>query len=423
MPRASWKIDLMPHQEEALSLLGNGKVLYGGVGSGKSATALAYYMQSEQPRDIYVITTAKKRDSLEWEGEAAKFGIGTEFGGTVAGVLHVDSWNNIDKYTEVDDAFFIFDEQRLVGNGAWVKAFLKIARGGNQWIMLSATPGDTWLDYAPLFIANGWFRNITEFKRQHVLYAPYVKFPKVARYLGEAKLERLRNHILVEMPYEKHTERIINYIEVSYDKALTDKIIKTRWNPFTNQPVKDVGELFRLMRMISNSDPSRLDAIRMLMEVHPKLIIFYNFDYELEILRGLKLGQNDTRQISKLFVYKDKYLSSEIAEWNGHRKDPIPESDNWVYLVQYVAGSEGWNCVETDACVLYSLTYSYKNFVQCQGRIDRLNTPYTKLYYYILESNSPIDLAVKRSLSDKKNFNETNPEAIRQIIGENPVFV
>lgn len=420
-------IELMPHQKEALSLLGNGKVLYGGVGTGKTATALAYYMECERPRDIYVITTAKKRDSLDWEGEAAKFGIGTEFGGSVAGILHVDSWNNIDKYTTVDDAFFIFDEQRLVGTGAWVKAFLKIARNDNQWIMLSATPGDVWLDYAPLFIANGWYNNLTHFKREHVLYQPYVKFPKVARYLGEAKLERLRAQVLVEMPYVKHTKRIMNYVEVSYDKALSDRIIKTRWNPFENRPVKDMGELFRLLRMISNSDPSRLDAVRMLMDVHPKLIVFYNFDYELELLRSLKVGQKGTRQILDKSIdkscFEDNYLSKTVAEWNGHKKDPIPKTDNWVYLVQYVAGAEGWNCIETNACVLYSLTYSYKNYVQCQGRIDRLNTPYTDLYYYILESNSPMDQAVKRSLSDKKNFNENNSEVARQIMMENQVFV
>lgn len=410
--KPTFGIELMPHQETALRLLGNGQVLWGGVGSGKTATALAYYAECERHRDIYVITTAKKRDSLDWEREAAKFGIGTEFAGTVGGVLHVDSWNNIDKYTTVDDAFFVFDEQRLVGTGAWVKAFLKIARGGNQWIMLTATPGDNWLDYAPLFIANGWYRNITDFKRKHVLYAPYVKYPKVARYIGEGMLERYRNHVLVEMPYEKHTERIMNYIEVDYDKALMERIIKTRWNPFEDAPIKDMGELFRLMRMISNSDPSRLEAVRMLMKLHPKLIVFYNFDYELEILRDSANIESD-----ELFV------EWEVAEWNGHRKDPLPTSDKWVYLVQYVAGAEGWNCTETDAMCLYSLTYSYKNYVQCQGRIDRLNTPYTQLYYYILESSAPIDNAVKEALGEKRSFNEANSDIIRQIIDPKHVFV
>lgn len=379
-------MELMEHQKDAAALLGDGKILYGGVGSGKSATALAYYMKSEKDKDVYVITTAKKRDSIDWEEEAAKFGIGMDPEGTVAGVLTVDSWNNIGKYLEVEDAFFIFDEQRLVGTGVWVKNFIKIA-AKNNWILLSATPGDTWLDYAPVFIANGWYRNITEFKREHVVYAPYVKFPKVVRYLGVDKLERLRNEILVEMPYLKHTERILNYLSVGYDKALWDRAVKDRWHVYEDRPIKDVGELFRVMRKIVNTDPTRIDVIRDLMKIHPKLIVFYNFNYELEILRGLA-------------------GDIEVGEWNGHRKHAIPKSDKWVYLVQYVAGAEAWECTSTDAMVLYSLTYSYKNFTQAQGRIDRLDTPFTDLYYYILASYAPIDNAIRRSLREKKTFNE-----------------
>lgn len=379
-------LELMPHQIEALDNLGNGRILYGGVGSGKSATAMAYYMKHENPKDVYVITTAKKRDSLEWLGEASHFGIGCNSDSTVGGILSVDSWNNIGRYESVRDSFFIFDEQRLVGHGAWVKSFLRIARN-NRWILLSATPGDTWLDYGPVFIANGWYENITDFKRRHVIYAPYIKYPKVVGYIGENRLERLRNELLVEMPYIKHTERVVNWLEVGHDKDLVKKLQKERWNFIEDRPVKDVAELWRLMRMVVNSDPTRLQGIRALLKFHPRLIVFYNFDYELEILREL----ND---------------DFEVHEWNGHKHEEVPTSDSWVYLVQYTAGSEGWNCVSTDAMAFYSLTYSYKNFMQAQGRIDRLNTSHTILYYYILKSSAYIDTALRFVIAGKKSFNE-----------------
>lgn len=383
----------MKHQKDAVLLLGNGKILYGGVGSGKSATAIGYYVDRESPRDIVVITTAKKRDSLDWEGTAAKFGISTESALSSRGSITVDSWNNIARYIDnPDERFFIFDEQRLVGSGAWVKAFLKIAKA-NRWIMLSATPGDTWIDYAPVFIANGWYKNITQFKEEHVVYAPYVKFPKIVRYVGTDKLDRLKNEILVEMPYERHTNRIMNYLNVGYDKELWDKAVKDRWHVYEDRPIKDIGELFRVMRKIVNTDPTRLEQIVDLMKVHDRLIIFYNFNYELDILR--LLGGS---------FYNDG--SYEVAEWNGTVKNPVPNSDKWVYLVQYVAGAEAWECTSTDAMVLYSLTYSYKNFIQCQGRIDRLDTKYTDLYYYVLASWAPIDNLIRRALREKKSFNE-----------------
>lgn len=378
--------ELMPHQKEAVNKIANRKILWGGVGTGKSLTVLSYYLKEEAPKDIYIITTAKKRDSLEWEGDAAKLGISTTKALSLSGALNVDSWNNIQKYVDIKDAFFIFDEQRLVGSGAWVKSFQKIAKQ-NHWVLLSATPGDTWMDYVPIFVANGFYKNATEFKREHVVYAPYSRFPRILRYTDTKTLERYRNLVLVEMPFLKHTERIMQDVIVKHDPALFKKVTVDRWNPYEEAPIKDAAELFQVMRKVVNSDPSRIAALHKLMETHPKIIVYYTFNYELDILRTLGADYN-------------------IAEWNGHRKQPIPNTDSWVYLVQYVSGAEGWNCVETDTIVFYSLTYSYKNFEQAQGRIDRLNTKFRELYYYVYLSNSAIDLAVRKSLASKQQFNE-----------------
>ena len=390
-------IELRPHQQEAVENMTNGCILWGGVGSGKSLTALSYYLEKEPQSDLVIITTAKKRDSLEWEGEAAKLGISRKKEYSRAGSVTVESWIKIGEFTEYEDCFFVFDEQRLVGSGAWVKAFLKIARR-NRWIVLSATPGDTWLDYAPVFIANGFYKNITEFEHRHVVYEPWSKFPKVRLYLDERVLEDLRNQVLVEMPYESTAERVVNYLEVEFDKRLFERVFKDRWNPFEERPVKDVAEMFRLMRRVANSDPSRLEMVRKLMTCHPRLIIFYTFNYELDILRELR-------------------SEIDVFEWNGHRKDPVPEGDRWVYLVQYTAGAEGWNCTTTDAMILYSLTYSYKNHHQAMGRIDRLDTPFETLYYYILASNSAIDVGIKQTLGRKETFNERKFEVEMEVLG------
>jgi hypothetical protein len=379
-------MELMEHQLEAIEKLDSGKILYGGTGAGKTATVLGYYVAKESKQDIIVITTARKRDSLDWIREAAKFAIGEDRDSTFYGTIKVDSWNNIMDYVGITDAFFVFDEQRLVGTGAWVKSFMKIAKD-NRWVMLSATPGDTWLDYAPVFIANGFYRNITDFKIKHILYEPYVRFPKIRGFLNVTKLEMLRNDVLVEMPYLKHTKRILNYLEVGYDQELFDVAYKNRWHVYEDRPIKDVAELFRVLRRIVNSDPSRLALVRQFMDIHPRLIVFYNFNYELDILRGLG-------------------SEAPVYEYNGHRHDDLPDGNEWVYLCQYVAGAEAWNCTTTDAMILYSLTYSFKNFEQVQGRIDRLDTSYVSLYYYILVSNSITDRAIRKSLGEKKNFNE-----------------
>jgi hypothetical protein len=376
---------LQPHQKEALRKLKTGSILWGGVGTGKTRVAIAYYVANEAPKNIFVITTAKKRDSLDWDKEAADYAVSKYEDSTASGVLTVDSWNNIDKYSGIKGCFFVFDEQRLVGSGAWVKSFLKIARE-NNWILLSATPGDNWLDYIPVFIANGYYKNRTEFIREHIVYTPFTKFPKVDRYLGEQKLRRLRGQILVHMPYVKKTVRHSKVIRVDYDELLVKEIIKTRWNVFTNKPIRDVAELFMVLRRVINSDPSRLRAVRDVLSDHKRLIVFYNFNYELDALRGLK----DV---------------TTVAEWNGQKHEELPDTQRWVYLVQYIAGAEAWDTVKTNGILFYSLTYSYKHWEQAHGRIDRMNTPFIDLWYYTLKSQCLVDNAIWRVLKSKKSFN------------------
>lgn len=399
-------IELYPHQLKAIEELKNGAVLKGGVGTGKSRTAIAYYFQKEcggklringegdfsemlTPKDLYIITTAKKRDQKDWEKECSPFCLSSDRSSSFGGVkVTVDSWNNIKNYKEVQDAFFIFDEQRLVGSGAWVKSFIKISKA-NRWLVLSATPGDTWMDYVPIFVANGFYKNRTEFIRKHVVYNNFSKYPKIDRYVEQGILVKLRKRVLIEMPYTKQTVRRIKKVQVEYDREKFDKVFKDRWHIFEDRPIRDVAELFIAMRKVVNSDRSRLDAVLSLSESHPRLIVFYNFNYELDILRQL-----------------GGLLNIPIAEWNGHKHEEIPDGDRWIYIVQYTAGAEGWNCTATDAMIFYSLNYSYKLFEQAQGRIDRLNTKYKDLYYYVLQSESLIDKAIIKALTSKRSFNE-----------------
>jgi hypothetical protein len=396
-------VQLYDYQRDAVTRMKTGCILCGGVGSGKSRTALAYYYQQnggrlgtedyypmdDPPKDLYIITTARKRDTLEWEGEMVPFLLSVAKDVSIyQHMVVVDSWNNIAKYKDVEEAFFIFDEQRVIGNGKWVKSFLKITKR-NEWILLSATPGDTWQDYIPVFIANGFYKNRTKFVEEHVQYVRFSKYPKIDRYLGTGRLIRLRDKILVTMDYHRETISHHEDVYVSYDLALYKEIGRSRWDPFKNEPIENAAGLCYLWRKVVNSDKSRQEALLEILKEHPKAIIFYSYDYELDILKGL--------------AYED---DTEIAEWNGHKHQPLPTGDAWVYLVQYTAGCEGWNCVTTDTIIFFSQNYSYKSMVQASGRIDRLNTPYTDLYYYHLISRSGIDLAIRRALKDKKNFNE-----------------
>lgn len=399
-------IDLAEHQLNAIKRMHNGCILNGGTGSGKSRTALAYYyilqggsigeksyVKMQDPIDLYIITTAKKRDDFEWEGEMAPFLLSTHQDcNFYKNKVVIDSWNNIVKYANIKNSFFIFDEQRVVGKGAWVKAFLKIAKF-NEWILLSATPGDSWSDYIPVFMANGFFKSKSEFNREHVIFDPYVKFPKIDRYINEGRLIRLRERVLVDMEVNRHTIQHEEIIFANYDVTTYKQVSKTRWNIFDNCPTTSASELCYVWRKIVNTDPSRIERIKEIVSEKRRVIIFYNYDYELDILKNQTYVVNGERAV--------------VAEWNGHKHQPVPDSKFWVYLVQYSAGCEGWNCIKTDTIIFYSQNYSYKIVTQAKGRIDRLNTPFVDLYYYTFLSRAPIDNAIRQALRNKKKFNES----------------
>lgn len=393
-------------QMEAVKNMRNGCILNGGTGSGKSRTGLYYYFKEnggsfvdqnyipmKNPQDLYIITTAMKRDSHEWDVELANYRMSTvpEKNELYNNKIVIDSWNNIKKYADVKNAFFIFDEDRVCGSGAWVKAFLKIARL-NNWIILSATPGDTWEDYIPVFVANGFYKNKTEFAREHVVYSRFTKYPQIERYINTGRLIRLRNRILVDIDIKRHTIPHHEDLYVRYDISKYKDAIRNRWNPFKDEPIQQASGLCYVLRRIVNEDESRVVALMEILEKTPRAIIFYNFDYEREMLLHV--------------LSDDEYVGYEIAEWSGHAHMPVPDTKRWVYLVQYTAGCEGWNCVKTDTIIFFSQNYSYKVMEQACGRIDRLNTPFRDLYYYHLKSRSGIDLAISKALEKKKKFNE-----------------
>lgn len=396
---------LKDYQLDAVRKMKNGCILNGGVGSGKSITSLGYYYlrnggdisflkgkghkKMKTPKDLYIITTARKRDTMEWEKELGFYLLSTNpESSAYSNRIVVDSWNNIKKYKDVKNAFFIFDEQRVVGYGTWTKSFLKIAKF-NEWILLSATPGDTWSDYIPVFIANGFFKNKTEFCREHVIYSRFTSYPKIEDYRGTGKLLKLRRSILIDMNFKRQSIPHHEDIYVKYNVKEYKKITKERWDIWNDEPIINASGLCYALRRSVNEHDSRQLALLEIYEKHPRVIIFYNFNYELDILKKLYYGPDVA-----------------IAEWNGHRHDPIPKCENWVYLVQYTAGAEGWNCIATDTIIFYSQNYSYKIMKQSAGRIDRMNTPYKDLYYYHLKSRAGIDVAISKALRAKKNFNE-----------------
>lgn len=394
-----------PYQQDAVDRMKNGCILNAGVGTGKSFMGLLYYWTEvcdgvytddeykpmKNPRPLLIITTPKKRDSLEWEKDMLPFLLSPDDDAnpySSDAPVRIDSWQNIKKYTNVVGYFVIFDENCLSSWGTWTKSFLKIAKK-NQWILLTATPGDNWSDYIPVFIANGFYKNKTEFKENHIIMNPFTRYPSIKGYFNQGKLMKYRKQITVTVNDSRITIPIHKDIRCDYDKETEKLVLRNRWHPFEDRPLRDATEMAVVMRKIAFGDYSRIDKCKELHEVNPRIIIFYDYDFELDML--VEMCETEG------YVY---------AQWNGHKHDPIPDEARWLYLVQYTAGNAAWNCISTNCMIFFNDNYSYKKMKQAAGRIDRLNTPYHELFYYHLTSSSFIDKRIKKTLLDKSAFND-----------------
>lgn len=373
---------MLPHQEEAVGKLKVGNILLGGVGSGKTYTSLFFYLKYFKHLPLLIITIPKKRDDGDWEQSTRNLKISDS-------LVTVDSWNNIKKYKDIRKTFIIFDEQKASGYGTWAKTFITIA-SNNPWILLSATPGDKWEHYAPAFIANGFFKNITEFRERHIEYDNYVSYPKIKKYLNTARLEKMRRFITVPMPVERHTTRHRIIVDCEYDTDIYETVFKKRWNVYEDKPIENSSQMQHTIRKVVNNDATRKWAANWIMQLYHRIIIFYNYDFELGIL---------------IDICQETGLN--YRQYNGHAHETVDDLDSWVYLVHYTSGAEAWENTECNTMMFYSLNYSWRIMEQCEGRIDRLNTPFKDLEYYYLESNAPIDRDIRRAVKNKKDFNAT----------------
>lgn len=399
-------LEMNEEQIDAAKRMRNGCILSAEVGLGKSRTGLAYYYISvlggslringkgtfRKPKrkiPLYIITTATKRDTGDWESEMVPFLLSTNKENSICHIpVTIDSWNNIKKYKDVAGAFFLLDEDKVTGDGVWAKSFIRIAKH-NQWVILTASPGDNWGDYISVFIADGFYKNKSDFNQQHAVWKNFGTFWKVTDYVNTKRLYKIRNAITVKMEKKRKTVPHKEEVVVDYDARTYKAIMKKRWDPYANAPVENISKLCQLLRRVCNEDPSRIEAVKTILKGYDRAIIFYNYDYELEIL--LKIG---------------KELNIPTYQRNGHVHDHLPKSKRWLYLCQYISAAEGWNCITTNVIIFYSLNYSYKMMTQAEGRINRMNTKYIDLYFYEIRSNSPIDRGIVRALANKKDFNE-----------------
>lgn len=298
----------------------------------------------------------------------------------------------------------MFDESSLLQNKSSkrTKAAMKLAARANELVLLSGTPVDgkyerLWTQLNML----GWRIDEKLFWRQYVESETTMRegFPitKVTGYKNEERLVRkmkelgcdfLKTDDVIDLPDQRFI-RIDVPMSEYYRKFAKTNVITAFGRDFVGDTV--FGDLTAKRQLAAAYSRAKLEAFGDLLDgTSKRLVVFYNFDVELE---GL------TAELEK------RYRSYGVLNGKAHDLLPFFDTDDGVALIQYQSGAMGVNLQQADTCVYFSPPLASSLFEQSKKRIHRVgqDKPCT---YYELVSKGTVEEKIYDTLAMRRDYTE-----------------
>lgn len=305
---------------------------------------------------------------------------------------------------ELDDFALMFDESSLLQNKSSkrTKAAMKLAARANELVLLSGTPVDgkyerLWTQLNML----GWPIDEKLFWRQYVESETTMceGFPitKVTGYKNEERLVRkmkelgcdfLKTDDVIDLPDQLFI-RIDVPMSEHYRKFAKVNIITAFGRDFVGDTV--LGDLTAKRQLAAAYSPAKLEAFGDLLDgTSKRLVVFYNFDVELEGLTA---------------ELENRHRPYGVLNGKAHDLSPFFDTDDGVALIQYQSGAMGVNLQQADTCVYFSPPLASSLFEQSKKRIHRVgqDKPCT---YYELVSKGTVEEKIYDTLAMRRDYTE-----------------
>lgn len=406
-------VTLYKYQHEYLEGLPPKFIFAADTGTGKTLMSLAHYDVWSYPRPLLILAPASKVQTGDWEEEIERW-----YEGRQKPEYEIYSYEKFSRNPSIkryhkdgflgvwrdwlarhpSDFAVIADEVHKgknpqSGNG---KRLFEVATRAKFFVGLSATPmPNGWIDAANYFKIFGYTKGITDFKRRYCRIVDYKGFPEIVEYYRQGELQRLWNNIAKPLSKDAAldlpsvTSIPINlptgpdYIKVQKDRLFNDKFLD---NP--------AALMHALRQSLIKPKLAWLDEF--LEGASGNIVVFYNYVGERE-------------RITTLLKQK-KFKDRPVFRMDG-QKHELPPKSAWeglsrsITLAQYQSGSQGVEMTYADTIVYFSPTYSYMNYEQSQGRINR-NGQTKKMTLYLLRAPSTIERDIWGALKEKRDFQE-----------------
>lgn len=381
-------------------------------GTGKTVMALAHYDKHAYLKPLLILAPASKVQTGDWDREIKEY-----FAGRFVPEYEIWSYEkfsrvpSIAQYKKTGDRgvwrdwlnrhprgfAMIADEVHKAKNpqsGVGKRVF-EVAAACDVFLGLSATPlPNGWIDAANYFKIFKFTQNITAFKKRYCNIQTYKGFPEIVGYYHEGELQSNWNHIA--KPLSKQMALDLppittvpislpagpNYIKVQKERLFGDKFLD---NP---------SALMHALRQ-SIIEPKVVWLNSFLEGVSDNVVIFYNYVEERQQILAMIKKSHKRRQVFRQDGEKHEVPGKD--KWGGLRRT--------ITLAQYQSGSTGIELTYAATTVYFSPTYSYSNYEQSIGRIERHGQS-KKMTLYLLCAPTTLEKDVWAALRNKKDFQE-----------------
>ncbi|WP_368076685.1 SNF2-related protein [Clostridium tyrobutyricum] len=401
------KIKLYPHQIQALKETEKfSRVGYFlDMGLGKTFVGSEKLNQLDAPYNLLICQKSKIDDWYDhfksyYDYKVIKYNKAQEISRHSVVIINYDLIWRRPELMKLKDFTLMCDESSMIKNEKSERAKFILKMKAKNIILLSGTP--TGGKYEQLWSQCkllGWKISKKlywqEFIKSVLLDIGGFKIKKVTGYKNVDRLKRklheygavfMKTDEVFELP-EQIEQKIKIKNTKEYKIFKKDRLITINNTELVGDT--SLTKMLYLRQLSSQYNKNKVNQLKDILEsTEDRIIIFYNFNKELEIIKKLC-----------------EKLDKPISIINGAVKDldNFNQYNNSITLVQYQAGAMGHNLQKSNKIIYFSLPLQSELFEQSKKRIHRIGQEKTCFYWYLITQNS-IEEQIYQTLKERRDY-------------------
>lgn len=316
------------------------------------------------------------------------------------GIINYELAYRREELRKLKDFTMMLDESSMIKNETAKRTKFILSLKPSHTILLSGTPTDGKYEflYSQLRLL-GWKITKTAYYNRYIktelrsyggpmfrVVTGYKNVSELKAKLKEYGAVFAKAEEVIKLP-EKTFIKEYSTVSSDYKKFMKDRIIKIDDKELTGDSTLSKRLYARMLCSAYSKDKiSRL--IDLVNSTSDRVIIFYNFNTELEALRKVLFDR-------------------PISIVNGQVKDlkAYENNDNSVTLIQYQAGAMGLNLQKANRIIYFSLPERSELFEQSKARICRIGQE-KQCYYHIMMCHKSVEEKIYECLLMRKDYTD-----------------